>query len=568
MPRGSGRDDATMRRPSGRLVLLGIAVALPVALAIFVLCSASNVPIYDEWLWSPLVIAAHDGTLVPAQLWAQQNSHRSVVPTLIGLGLAALTGWDTRAEALLSVALAVVCQLSSYALIVRQYGRERALGPFVLASVLLYSLAQSENFLWGFQFSWWLVDALVLGLVVALAGLPGGARGGVRFTAALLCALAASFSMIFGFAAWVAGGLMLYAVPGRRAVVLRAVWLLAALGCAAAFFHGYQRPLDEHGWFLEDAAPWLDVPQFTLAVLGSPFGLYGGHIVAEALGALLCVAFVAAVSRAREAGEATAPWIALFGFALAVAVLTALGRTAYGLEGAVLSRYATPATLAWIALGVLAFPLLRERRALTALLTASFVAANVAGVVISWQFAGEERELAARIRHIDTASDAELWRGFTNNYSVDQPAFVREQARELALRHLGPFNALSAGRDELPPEPGSFAPLPEPFAVPEEQPRILAVAFDRPAYHWGDLIHVRVVTTANVGAVEATLIAGIPLAPPLRLHESIYGKFSGLVRIPFPPPLIRLPATSLAVEIRALGGDGTFATQRRAFDLQ
>jgi hypothetical protein len=224
--------------------------------------------------------------------------------------------------------------------------------------------------------------------------------------------------------------------------------------------------------------------------------------------------------------------------------------------------------LAWIALAVVAYPLLRERRFVTGVLTASFLAANAAGVVISWQFYGEERELEARIRHIDTAQDAELWRGFTNNYGVDQPAFVREQTRQLAMRHLGPFNALSAGSDVLPPPAGRFAPLPEPFAVPETQPRILAVAFDQSAYRWGDLMHVRVVTTANVGAVEATLIAGIPLSPPLRLHESTYGKFSGLVRIPFPPPLVRMPATSLAVEIRAIGGEGTFATQRRAFDLQ
>jgi hypothetical protein len=555
-----------MRRPSGRLVLLALACALPVALAVFVLCSASNVPIYDEWLWSPLVIAAHDGTLAPAQLWAQQNSHRSVLPTLIGLALAALTGWDTRAEALLSVALAIVCQGCLYALIARRYGRERALGPFVLASVLLYSLAQSENFLWGFQFSWWLVDALVLGLVLALAGLPEGARGAARFAAALLCAIAASFSMIFGFAAWVAGAAMLFAVPGRRSVVLRAVWLLAALACMAAFFHGYQRPVDEHGWFLEDAAPWLDVPQFTLAVLGSPFGLYGGHIVAELLGAVLCIAFVAAMLRSRRTGEETAPWLALFAYAVAVAALTALGRTAYGLEGAVLSRYTTPATLAWIALGVLAFPVLRERRALTAFLAASFVAANVAGIVISWQFDGEERELAAHIRHVDTASDAELWRGFTNDYGVDQPAFVRAQTRELALRHLGPFNAF-AGADVVPPVAAAPAGLPEPFAVPEVQPRILAVAFDKTAYRWGDLMHVSVVTTANVGAVEATLTAGVPLSPPLRLQESTYGKFAGLVRIPFPPPLIAMPPLTLAVDVRAIGGEGTFATRRVAFDL-
>jgi hypothetical protein len=223
--------------------------------------------------------------------------------------------------------------------------------------------------------------------------------------------------------------------------------------------------------------------------------------------------------------------------------------------------------LAWIALAVPAFPLLRRRRALTALLTASFVAANVAGIVISWQFDGEERELAARIRHIGTASDAELWRGFTNNFSIDQPGFVREQALELAVRHLGPFNAF-AGADVAPPVVATATGLPAPFAVPDVQPRILAVAFDKPVYRWGDLMHVSVVTTANAGAVEATLIAAVPLSSALRLHESSYGVFSGLVRIPFPPPLIRMPALPLTVDVRAIGGAGTFATRRIALELQ
>jgi hypothetical protein len=545
-----------------------VAFALPFAVAIFTRCTAANAPIYDEWVWSPLVVAAHTGTLTPADLWQQQNSHRSVVPTLVALGLAALDGWDTRVEGLTSVAVAVVVQLGLLALIVRRFGGERSGGPFLVASLLLFSLVQCENFIWGFQLSWLLVDAFVLGLVVALTGLPEGPRGIARFGVALLCAVAASLSMIFGFAAWIAGFVMLLQTRARGRTALLTVWTLAAAVCSAAFLAGYHRPPDEHGWFLEAAAPWRDVPQFALAVLGTPLGLFGGRWLCELLGVAVCVAFAVTVRRARRAGIDVAPWSGLFAYAAGFAVMTAIGRAAYGLDNAIISRYATPSTLAWIAVVVLGYETLRTNRALLAAGAACFVAANVAGTIVSWQIGGEERGVANRIRYIDTATDAELRRAFTDNYSVDQPGFIRRQVAELRRLHLGPFNDASIGSAGPPPAPEPAPHLPQPLIVPEVQPRILGVAFDRASYRWGDLMHIHVVTTTNTAVVEVTPLANLPFTGPIRLHETVYGSFAGLVRIPFGPPLVRLPTLPFVVDVTALGGEGKTATRRFTFALR
>jgi MFS family permease len=541
---------------------------LPVAVALFVLRSAANVPIYDEWVWSPLVVAAHTGTLTWADLWAQQNSHRTVVPTLIALGLAALDGWDTRIEGLASVVLAALVQFGLLALIVRRFGAERGLRPFWVASLLVFSLVQSENFIWGFQLSWFVVDVAVLGLVLALTGFPGGARGGVRFAAAVLCALAASLSMIFGFAAWIAGFVMLLQARARERTLLLALWTVAAAVCSAVFLAGYHRPADEHGWFLEDPAPWRDVPQFALAVLGTPLGLWGGRWVCELLGVAVCVAFAVAARRAHRNGEEIAPWTGLFAFAAGFAVMTAIGRTAYGLDNALVSRYATPSSLAWIAAAMLGFERLRSSRVLAAACAACFVAANVAGTIVSWQIGGEERSIANRIRYIDTASDAELRRSYTDNYSLDQPGFIRRQVADLRRLHLGPFDAASIGNAGPPPAPEPSPVLPQPLIVPEVQPRILGVAFDRSSYAWGDLMHIHVVTTTNTAVVEVTPLANLPFTGPIRLHETVYGAFAGLVRIPFAPPLVRLPVLPFEVRITALGGEGKTATRVVTFELR
>jgi hypothetical protein len=547
--------------------LFALAFALPLGIALFVALSASNVPIYDEWVWSPLVVAAHDGTLTAAQLWAQQNSHRSVLPTLIALGLAAFTHWDTRVEALTSVALAVVCQIGVLVLIVRRCGAERSGGPFLATSLLLYSLVQCENFLWGFQLSWFVADAFALGAIVALDGLPAGARGFVRFGLALLCAIGASLSMIWGFSAWIAGFVVLLGVRARYRGALPVAWVLAAAATAAVFLVGYHRPPDEHGWFLEAAAPWRDMPQFALLVLGTPLGLFGGRWVCELLGLLLCVAFAMLAARARRDGEGIAPWAALFAFAAGFAVMTAIGRTAYGFEAGVVSRYATPSTLGWIAVGVLGWSTLRSHRALRAAVAALFIAANVAGTIVSWQIGGEARDLAERIRHVASASDPELRRAFTDNYSVDQPGYIRRQVHDLETRDLGPFRTpLAPG--EATPQPAPSPHLPEPLVVPEMQPRILGVAFDKPAYRWGDLMHITVVTTTNTAVVEITPLANLPFTGPIRLHMVVFGKFFGLVRIPFGPPLVQLPTLPFVVDVTALGGEGTTATRRLTFALR
>jgi hypothetical protein len=548
--------------------LFAVAFALPLAIALFVACSAANVPIYDEWVWSPLVVAAHEGTLTWAQLWQQQNSHRSVVPTLIALGLAAMTGWDTRIEGLVSVLVAFAGQVLVLRLIVRRFGAERAAAPFLVASLLLYSIAQCENFLWGFQLSWFVADTLVLALIVALADLPDGVAGTLRFALALVCALGASLSMIWGFAAWIAGVVMLLPVHGRRRAVLGAVWVLAAAVCSATFLAGYHRPPDEHGWFLEAADPWLDVPQFALAVLGTPFGLFGGRWLCELLGLGLCIAFAWLAVRARRIGEPIAPWAALVAFAVGFAVMTAIGRTAYGVDDAVISRYTTPVTLAWIAVIVLTWEMLRVQRAAILAGAAFFIAANVAGTIVSWQIAGEERDTANRIVHIGTATDAELRRAFTDNYSIDQPGYIRRQVAQLQRLHLGPFNGSPWQLAEAAPVPAPSPHLPAPLIVPEVQPRILGVAFDRTSYRWGDLMHITVATTTNTAVVEVRPLANVPFTFPIRLHMRVWGRFAGLVRIPFGPPHVHLPTLPFVVEVTALGGEGKTATKRETFELR
>ena len=81
---------------------------------------------------------------------------------------------------------------------------------------------------------------------------------------------------------------------------------------------------------------------------------------------------------------------------------------------------------------------------------------------------------------------------------------------------------------------GGCAPLvdPEP-RDPGAPAEIQAVWFSQPAYHWGDLARIVVVATSNVALIEMRVVSyGRALTPRGP------GRFDGVYRMPFLPPLL------------------------------
>jgi len=539
---------ARARRASPLVVAsYAAAFACPVAIAALVALAVVDVPIYDEWIWSPLVLAAHDGTLRFAAVWAPQGAHRSVVPTLIALALARADGWDVRIEAFAGVVLALATQLLLLRLFVRRCGGfTRAAAPFVVASLLLWSLAQCENWLWGFQLSWFLANLCAVAVVALLderaprASRPAGAA---PFAAAAIAAAVASFSLIFGFGAWIAGAAMLAASPeAPRARTLRLIaWLACGAACAAAFLHGYAVPRFENGWVGNAAAPGLAATLFALTYVGAPLGIAGGWPACAVIGALFVAAFAGAAARAHRAGVPVAPWLALGAYVAVAAAMETLGRGGNGVAAATAFRYTTVSSLAWIALTGLssaratqpgrdarAAPLV-ARIAPLALAAALFVAANGAGAFETLQLVGAQRAEAAAFANLRGVSDDEL------ALYANDPAFVRAQARGLDAARLTFFRAEPVPEAALADPPQAPAPPPGPARANDAPPEIVAVRVAPPHAHWGELLRVDVETTTNVALVE--LRAG---GYGRALAKRTFGRFSGLYRLPFLPRGLRV----------------------------
>ncbi len=428
----------TLRLPSR--AWFALALACPALLAAAVARFGVDVPWFDEWIWAPLIVKLREGTLTVSDLWAQQNAHRSFFPSLVALALARSHPWSAVREEYAGIAFIGVAVASLLALAARTVRPERA-GPLGLAAALLAcSLGQSQNILWGFQLSWFLAIAAILATVLTLHAWP---ESPLAFGAAAATAAIASYSLIFGFAAWLAGAVVL-AGRSRAAGVRIFVWTALALASAGAFAYGYSAPPAEP--YAGDAArsPLLAAGYF-LTYLGGPLGIWSGVPVALAWGAAGLAAFAWLAARTLP-DQRSRPWIALGSVPLFTAALAIVGRATFGIDQALSSRYVTVSSLLWIALAGLlavaaesgAFPprtTLARGAALAAALAAAacFVATNVRGWNDLNDTSALQRDGRATLLAYRHADDERI------RLLCDDATFFRRQANALARLHEFPF---------------------------------------------------------------------------------------------------------------------------------
>jgi len=422
------------------LVLLGPAVAV----VIVILRYGVNVPYAEEWDFVAFFALQEVGELRWIDIWAPHNEHRMVVPKLLMLGLAPLTGWNLRAEMLLSAAIAFSSVLLLLAL-ARPALREA--GPWVriwatfTLSLLVFSLAQVGNWLWGWQVQWYVA---VFGAVLAVAMTTwslGRERPWAHVAVGALAALLCQYSLASGAAIWPLCAAIL-AFHASRARVL-GFWLAIGFGSTLLYAIGYERPqgLPALSVVLSDPAGLMRYVGYYLA---GPFGRHAGNGAAVTL-AFAVLAWIVC-RRHRHRPELFMPWIAIAGFVMANALLTGIGRLGMGAEQAQTTRYVTISLLlaaALVPLGVAAFSRTRDERwpslrrlagfVGAALLTASVVATDIRRMSDIEEFSRSKVAGRDCVLALETASD-DCLRNLHPN-----PATVRMKASELKALRLSLF---------------------------------------------------------------------------------------------------------------------------------
>ncbi len=330
-------------------------IALPaLLLGALVAIYSVNLPYYDQWIAiAPLLEKHATGTLRLDDILALHNEHRLVIPRLIFLPLAMLTGWNTQVEmALTWLTLLGIAANLWWLLRATDWPAQPAThGLFAVMALLVFQTLQFENVLSGFQLHFILpIFFITAGFWVALAW---SARR--SFVGVVALATAATFSGAQGLLAWPLLAPVLWLRCSRRA---RArgwrVYVAVAFVSVALYFRGYA-PLAKHP-APHDAG---QIVSYALTLLGAPFTdgrIFPPLAQAQACGAALVVLFALAALRVwRRRHDAAIvlralPWLMAGALALGTAALTAWGRAGFGVEQAFETRYTTYAVFLPIAL--------------------------------------------------------------------------------------------------------------------------------------------------------------------------------------------------------------------------
>jgi hypothetical protein len=433
-----------------------VCAAIPPLLVVqTVRMQAVDVPFWDQWELVPLLEKTSAHQLTWRDLWAQHNEHRLVLPRLAMLALARCTHWDLRAE--LGVILLLAC--AEFALLVALILRTvRPISPawsalVLVVSLLVFTLAQTENWIWGWQLQIWFVTCAAVLCAWLVVRWDGGWRGVAWM---LLASLAAVLSFANGL-------LLLCLLPaallvrrgdhGRRRLGPPLVVGMVAAVAVVTYAIGYQRPAQIPAVPSSIWSRPLECARYTVtflgAVLGAPDATAAGR-----WGTVGVLAFAACLAwlwtRWPDRREVLLPWILLAVYAVASGVVTAIGRLGYGVDQALAPRYVSISLLFWVAFSVLATLTMVELSSMhlgavrggvlaiglamvLVLASRGFAGAWIRGhEVIVWHAARLRRDRTC-VLHYDQAPDscfAELY---------PDPVLARQRSAYLASHGIGPF---------------------------------------------------------------------------------------------------------------------------------
>jgi len=353
-------------------LLLGIA-SPAIALVAVMLLYCVDVPFSDQWLMVEDLTKLAQGSWGLGDWIEPYNGHRLIVPRLIWLPLAFATDWDTRLE----LPVVLLCAFGIYAVLhlsVRDLATRLDLPALYwvlpVVSLVVFSLTQWENWLWGWSIQTLLCVFFALAAIYVLSRPDYGAVG---LGAGLLFSVLAMGSFAAGLALWPLGALVL-AQPWQAPHLARGRSLALALWCSAgavvlwAYLHAWPGEAAIGVPVRAALARPLELARFFLALLGAPLASPGGlaprpevafrPIAVGAAGMLVLAGATLSLVR-RFGSQAFQPLLAWSLFSLGAVMQIALARVELGVGWALHSRYMTLVTPFWaatvIALGVLAF---------------------------------------------------------------------------------------------------------------------------------------------------------------------------------------------------------------------
>jgi len=343
-------------------VLLLFIYLIPVAILVwFVSSFGVNVPFLDQWDLVRLFEKISTGTANFGDFFAQHNEHRIFFPKLIIAALAFLSSWNVFYELYFSIFLTTITFFALYKLsYLKLENSSRTSNDIsiqitnILTCILLFSLVQYGNWLWGFQIAWFLINTC---LATAILMITSSYLHPNRFYFAAIPCFIASFSSAHGLLTWLAVIPSIASLKGssRQKKIRFVTWILLFVGTCAIYFTGYQKPSDRPSIFLFLKEP-LAAANYFFSLLGTPLTVGFQFIPALIVGLIIFLTYLFFAIRffnkrqKFQLNPDIAPWISLGLFAFLFAAINTVGRISLGISQATSPTYTTSSILILISI--------------------------------------------------------------------------------------------------------------------------------------------------------------------------------------------------------------------------
>jgi hypothetical protein len=417
-----------------------------------------DVPHMDQWELVPLLKADAERRITLAQLWAPHNEHRLVIPRLVMLFLARVSHWNIRCELLLNFFLALIIMMF-VVLLIRDTVKRIApdtpqLTPWLalISGLLIFSLTQWHNWVWGWQ------NQIFFNVLATVTTAWAIGRYGPRWPG-LLLGLAGAVVAMLSFANglllfFLLSGALIVPQPNREKPSIR------LLGTVIPFFLGivftvlYLKGLGLPPRPSLTPIKVLSYVQYTLAYLGSGLSQWNLSLAIGwgAMGLMILIGLAAFLLCTKTKDlKAITPFLLLSTYAILSGLLSAMGRTSFGVKQALAPRYVTISTLFWISVvvvtaSVIVPPLKNSgdlkplpKIILTTVTILALLAFTSTGIswISSWtnllRYAKIHQAGLVCVQHYEEASDRCL------QIHYPDPKVLRQRAQWLKENHLSLF---------------------------------------------------------------------------------------------------------------------------------
>ncbi|MEG4054203.1 MULTISPECIES: hypothetical protein [unclassified Microcoleus] len=417
-------------------IILFTLYLIPVLLLIgFVANFSVNVPVDDEWRLASLFEKLAAGNVTFKDFWGLHSNHRILFPKIIIAVLAFASRWNINYQLCVSIGLAGITFIAMYkfsSMQVKNVADDLWHLANILTCILLFSLVQHENWLWGFQLAWFFVNLCFVAAVYALVSnhklLPN-----IRISIAAVFCFIASFSLAQGLLSWLAAIPAVAALEGNAAQKRkRAIaWMLLFATTCAVYSIDYN-PSRKASIISLLNKPFVVIDYF-LSLLGSPIvrspgisafvGLvilgnfiffvvyFGKKIVSSSIASSVsdhsekppqvpAIASSLAMTDRNDIAEnyEALPWLSIGLFSVLSALFITAGRAEFGAIQAIgSSRYTTNSILlliAWVQLGQLFVRGNYKETKATLKLNYKFIYRVVAGLLIATIIVNSEQAIA------------------------------------------------------------------------------------------------------------------------------------------------------------------------------